>query len=504
METHPESPEVWNPKGRQADGQRSGRRAGGRVPDPGGTKPLSITVSLPDILKLVEKGQKHFEQLSATGTPQPGPLPDVRPSEGAQTGEESASADSGQLFGTASRRIGPTNDIRPTQHVQRNGEELHDRPSSTDYFSSMPDGKRQEVTRLGEQTWDFSALPTALGWKMDHSLLLPWPEIASKDLLPEDTSRRIGVVVVPEMKGMRDWQTRSVPMVSAKYGDNWVWSQHFAFDELEWRSRASDPSLKGFLEQHGTVKALAVVSRVELLDDSKGSLSKGNLSAEDTLEEDAWSLAGGIAGGIVGGIPGGIAGGLAGRIAGGLLKSGDKKQQMVPVLLLEGLAEAVDGRSASRAGPQRLDGRPMSAGSAYGQLPEPSSRSARLLLAEIAQQAKEEKRVVVVDPWFATGLKKDLTEYFKYYERLGFEKVEMEDGSHELVYRNLAMPSNHGSFHSDLSERPRPEEHSRPDDRARPERARSEDHARPDDTALRSPSPSQSPSQSHPQFVHKW
>lgn len=59
-------------------------------------------------------------------------------------------------------------------------------------------------------------------------------------------------------------------------------------------------------------------------------------------------------------------------------------------------------------------------------------RWARVLLPKMQQYAHKEKKIVVVPMWALTSSDgRDLTEY---YVRLGFEKVDMEDGMHEYVY----------------------------------------------------------------------
>jgi len=58
--------------------------------------------------------------------------------------------------------------------------------------------------------------------------------------------------------------------------------------------------------------------------------------------------------------------------------------------------------------------------------------SASSLLSKIQKYAHKEQKIVVVPSWARIGSDgQDLSEY---YVRLGFEKVEMEDGLHEYVY----------------------------------------------------------------------
>lgn len=67
-------------------------------------------------------------------------------------------------------------------------------------------------------------------------------------------------------------------------------------------------------------------------------------------------------------------------------------------------------------------------------LPELSSR---ILLAKVAKLAHKEQKAVVVPKWARTTVdREDLTEH---YVHLGFEKVEMEDGSHELVFTGHSL-----------------------------------------------------------------
>jgi len=67
-------------------------------------------------------------------------------------------------------------------------------------------------------------------------------------------------------------------------------------------------------------------------------------------------------------------------------------------------------------------------------LPELSSR---VLLSKIEKLAHKDQKAVVVPKWARTTAdRKDLTEH---YVHLGFEKVEMEDGSHELVYTGTSL-----------------------------------------------------------------
>jgi len=61
-----------------------------------------------------------------------------------------------------------------------------------------------------------------------------------------------------------------------------------------------------------------------------------------------------------------------------------------------------------------------------------SEHSARVLLCKIGKYAHEEKKIIVV-PSHAY-ISRDGTDLTDYYVRLGFEKIEMKDGHHELVY----------------------------------------------------------------------
>lgn len=67
---------------------------------------------------------------------------------------------------------------------------------------------------------------------------------------------------------------------------------------------------------------------------------------------------------------------------------------------------------------------------------EASEASARILLSKIERYAHKERKVVVASKWAWKSLDgtdngRDLTDY---YVRLGFQKVEMQDGSQELIY----------------------------------------------------------------------
>lgn len=65
--------------------------------------------------------------------------------------------------------------------------------------------------------------------------------------------------------------------------------------------------------------------------------------------------------------------------------------------------------------------------------PDLPERSARALLSKIYEYASQERRIVVVsrNAYFSDFGAYDLTDY---YVHLGFEKVDMEDGSYTLVY----------------------------------------------------------------------
>jgi len=138
----------------------------------------------------------------------------------------------------------------------------------------------------------------------------------------------------------------------------------------------------------GSVLALGIFSRGQLKDDSTGSLRKlMSLRSKDLPIRQSWwsslrvfkwwsSLWWG---------PGG-------------------KKSSTAVFAIEGLVDGPD-------------------------LPE---RSARVLLSRIEKYALEEQRIVVVSKraWISS----DGTDLTEYYVRLGFEKLEMEDGLQELVY----------------------------------------------------------------------
>jgi len=68
-------------------------------------------------------------------------------------------------------------------------------------------------------------------------------------------------------------------------------------------------------------------------------------------------------------------------------------------------------------------------------LPE---HSAKLLLTRMRQYARKERKVIVVPQWaYISRSGKDLTEY---YERLGFEMVELEGQMHALIYTGTSSP----------------------------------------------------------------
>jgi len=58
--------------------------------------------------------------------------------------------------------------------------------------------------------------------------------------------------------------------------------------------------------------------------------------------------------------------------------------------------------------------------------------SARVLLSKMKQYADQEQKIVVLPK--RTYISSDGTDLTEYYVRIGFEKVEMNDGLHELVY----------------------------------------------------------------------
>lgn len=61
---------------------------------------------------------------------------------------------------------------------------------------------------------------------------------------------------------------------------------------------------------------------------------------------------------------------------------------------------------------------------------------AKALLSKIEQYAHTEQRIAVLSK--QARISSDGTDLTEYYERLGFEKVEMENGSHELIYTGIS------------------------------------------------------------------
>lgn len=70
--------------------------------------------------------------------------------------------------------------------------------------------------------------------------------------------------------------------------------------------------------------------------------------------------------------------------------------------------------------------------------PFSSARSARVLLGKIAEWALQEHKLIVV-PKHAVYCS-DGTDLTSYYMRLGFKKVEMDDGTYELIYSYPSTP----------------------------------------------------------------
>jgi len=71
--------------------------------------------------------------------------------------------------------------------------------------------------------------------------------------------------------------------------------------------------------------------------------------------------------------------------------------------------------------------------------PDLPEQLARVLLSKIQKYAHKENRIVVVPQWAFSWT--DGTELTEYYVRLGFEKIEMQDGLHQLVYMGSSVPA---------------------------------------------------------------
>lgn len=65
-----------------------------------------------------------------------------------------------------------------------------------------------------------------------------------------------------------------------------------------------------------------------------------------------------------------------------------------------------------------------------------SERSARVLLSKIQKYARKEQTVVVLPAW--ARISRDGRDLTDYYVRLGFERVEMEDGDFEYIYADTS------------------------------------------------------------------